>query len=53
MIHDYAKKTKNMKKVVSESLFSCKRAGADIIISYFTPLVLQWLKEDGGVLAPA
>lgn len=33
------------KKVVLETTFSMKRAGADIIISYFTPQLLEWLKE--------
>lgn len=50
MLHDYATKSSNFKNIVCESLFSFKRAGADIIISYFTPVVLQWLKDNGGVL---
>ena len=32
------------KRIVLESLTSMKRAGADIIISYFAPEVAQWLK---------
>jgi len=31
--------------VVSESLLSFKRAGADGILTYFTPRVLQWLSK--------
>ena len=52
MLHDYATKSGNFKGIVCESLFSLKRAGADILISYFTPIVLKWLSEDGGVLVP-
>ncbi len=35
----------NEKDVVLESLFAMKRAGADLIISYFTPEVVNWLLE--------
>lgn len=31
---------------VNESIVSLRRAGADIIISYWTPQVLQWLHDD-------
>jgi porphobilinogen synthase len=34
------------KKVVLETLTSFKRAGADIIISYHTKALAQWLKQD-------
>ncbi|KAJ3303420.1 hypothetical protein HDV03_003787 [Kappamyces sp. JEL0829] len=33
----------SMKDGVMESLVSARRAGATILISYFTPLVLEWL----------
>ncbi len=33
------------KRIVLESLTSMKRAGADIIISYFAPEVAEWLKK--------
>ncbi|HHH46531.1 MAG TPA: porphobilinogen synthase [Thiotrichales bacterium] len=33
--------------VVMESLLAFKRAGADGILTYFAPQVLQWLAEDG------
>ena len=36
---------------VNESIISLRRAGADIIISYFTPQILQWLREDLEVAA--
>ncbi|XP_063680958.1 delta-aminolevulinic acid dehydratase-like [Bolinopsis microptera] len=52
MVHDYATKSGNFKSIVCESLFSMKRAGADVIISYFTPVVLKWLHENGGILTP-
>ena len=53
MLHDYATKSENFKRIVCESMFSLKRAGADIMISYFTPVVLKWLQENGGVLTPS
>jgi len=34
-----------LREGVMESIVSARRAGADIIISYFTPQLLQWLKE--------
>lgn len=34
------------KKVVLESLTAMKRAGADLIITYFAPEVADWLKEN-------
>jgi porphobilinogen synthase len=34
------------KPVVLESLLSMKRAGAEIIISYWTPKVLEWLVQE-------
>lgn len=35
----------NLKDVVMESMDCYIRAGASIIISYFTPKILQWLVE--------
>jgi delta-aminolevulinic acid dehydratase/porphobilinogen synthase len=29
-----------------ESLVAIRRAGADIIISYYTPQVLEWIDQD-------
>uniref|UniRef100_A0A182SJR4 Delta-aminolevulinic acid dehydratase n=1 Tax=Anopheles maculatus TaxID=74869 RepID=A0A182SJR4_9DIPT len=37
--------TFDLKTVLWEVLVGMRRAGADCIISYFTPLVLDWLKE--------
>lgn len=31
---------------VNEAIISLRRAGADIILTYFTPQILQWLHED-------
>ncbi|HQP10532.1 MAG TPA: porphobilinogen synthase [Candidatus Omnitrophota bacterium] len=36
----------NEKEVVLETLTAIKRAGADVIITYFAEQVLRWLKED-------
>jgi porphobilinogen synthase len=36
--------------VVMETLLSCKRAGADGILTYFAKQAAIWLKEDGAVL---
>lgn len=36
-----------LKSAVLEVVTSFKRAGATIIITYFTPQLLKWLKEDG------
>ncbi|ORZ30713.1 hypothetical protein BCR44DRAFT_35171 [Catenaria anguillulae PL171] len=35
-----------LKDAVKESLEAGLRAGATILITYYTPMVLQWLKED-------
>ncbi|GFR88414.1 delta-aminolevulinic acid dehydratase [Elysia marginata] len=35
-----------LKAAVMETLQSMRRAGVDILISYFTPHVLQWLRDD-------
>jgi porphobilinogen synthase len=36
------------KKVILESLLGIRRAGADMILTYFAKQVAQWLKEDEG-----
>lgn len=36
----------DLKRAVLESLVSLHRAGADILITYYTPSVLKWLKEE-------
>ncbi|KAM5299923.1 delta-aminolevulinic acid dehydratase isoform 2-T2 [Ctenodactylus gundi] len=36
----------NLKAAVLEAMTALRRAGADIIITYYTPQLLQWLKEE-------
>lgn len=36
----------NLRTTLTEVLTSMRRAGADVIISYYTPQILQWLKEN-------
>jgi porphobilinogen synthase len=36
----------DLKTAVIESLMGMRRAGADILITYFTPQLLDWLKEE-------
>ena len=33
-------------KIIREVMASFRRAGADVIISYFTPLLLEWLQKE-------
>ncbi|KAG5680312.1 hypothetical protein PVAND_009825 [Polypedilum vanderplanki] len=35
----------DLKTVLTEILVSMRRAGVDVIISYFTPNILEWMKE--------
>jgi len=37
----------DLKTTLKEVLTSMRRAGADIIITYYTPMVLKWIAEDG------
>lgn len=37
--------TFDLKTVVMENLTSMRRAGADVIITYYTPQILEWLRE--------
>lgn len=44
MIYHAAKAgTMDLKNCLSEVLTCMRRAGADVIITYFTPLILEWL----------
>jgi porphobilinogen synthase len=36
----------DLRSILIEVLHSMRRAGADIIITYYTPLILDWLKEE-------
>ncbi|XP_043230025.1 delta-aminolevulinic acid dehydratase-like [Amphibalanus amphitrite] len=44
LYHAAAQGAFSLKPVVLEALTAMRRAGADVIISYYTPLVLGWLK---------
>ncbi|XP_045621441.1 delta-aminolevulinic acid dehydratase [Procambarus clarkii] len=47
MLHHGAKAGAfNLRVTLMEVLTSMRRAGADVIISYYTPTVLEWLKEE-------
>ena len=35
----------DLKTIVFESVESMRRAGADIIITYYTPRLLKWLNQ--------
>ena len=35
----------DLEKVLMETLQCMRRAGSDVIISYFTPQVLEWMKN--------
>ena len=45
LYHASMQGTFSLKEVVLESLTSLHRSGADILITYYTPNVLKWLKE--------
>ena len=45
LIHGSDKGAFNKKSIILEVMASFRRAGADVIISYFTPLLLEWLNE--------
>lgn len=36
----------DLKTVLTEVLVSMRRAGVDCIITYFTPTLLEWMKEE-------
>lgn len=36
----------DLRMILIETIHSMRRAGADIIISYYTPMILEWIKED-------
>ncbi|RWS17856.1 delta-aminolevulinic acid dehydratase-like protein [Dinothrombium tinctorium] len=46
LYHGAAAGAFDLKTAVMEVITSFKRAGATIIITYFTPFILKWLKED-------
>ena len=36
----------DLRMILVETIHSMRRAGADIIISYYTPSILRWLKDN-------
>ena len=47
LCHGAAAGAIDLKAAVLETLMSMRRAGADVVISYFTPRLLQeWMTED-------
>lgn len=49
--HGAQAKAFDLRMILIETIHSMRRAGADIIISYYTPSILKWLKEDNFNLA--
>jgi porphobilinogen synthase len=46
MLHHGSKaRAFDLKPTLMECLTSMRRAGGDVIISYFTPMVLEWIKQ--------
>ena len=43
--HGAQAKVFDLRTILIEILTSMRRAGADIIISYYTPSVLRWLRD--------
>lgn len=44
--HGAQAKAFDLRAILIETIYSMRRAGADIIISYYTPMILKWLKEN-------
>lgn len=44
--HGAQAKAFDLRMILIEIIYSLRRAGSDIIISYFTPTILRWLKEE-------
>ena len=36
----------DLRRAVMESIIGIRRAGADLVITYYTPQVLQWLDDE-------
>ena len=45
MLQDYAKRTGDLEAVLKESHVSLLRQGASLMVTYFTPVLLDYLKE--------
>ncbi len=46
MRHSASAGALNLRAAVEESIAAFRRAGADVIITYFVPELLQWRQED-------
>ena len=44
--HGAQAKAFDLRMILIETIHSLRRAGADIIISYYSPQILKWIKED-------
>ena len=44
--HGAQAKAFDLRMILIETIYSMRRAGADIIISYYTPMILKWLNEN-------
>jgi porphobilinogen synthase len=44
--HGAAAKAFDLRMILIETITSLRRAGADIVISYYTPIILRWIKEN-------
>ncbi len=42
----------DLRAAVTEAMAAFRRAGADIIITYLTPEILQWIREADGMSQP-
>jgi porphobilinogen synthase len=43
--HGSQAKSFDLRNILIEIMYGFRRAGADIIISYYTPMILEWLKD--------
>lgn len=51
MIYNAAKMGScDLRSMLTEVLVGMRRAGADCIITYFVPQLLEWMKSNGNVL---
>jgi porphobilinogen synthase len=46
LLHGAKANAFDLKTVLTEVLVSMRRAGVDCIITYFTPTLLEWMKEE-------
>ena len=46
LYHGAAAGAFDLRDILEETLTSMRRSGVDIVISYFTPQLLRWARED-------